>query len=298
MVGVVFNPNAGRGRAAALRSELERRLDEAYPDDWVLLTTERHGDGVRRTTELLAKGARRIVSVGGDGTLSECLAALMDTEVPLAVIPVGTGNDFGRHVGVHTLDEAIWNLRDDNVVDIDVGIANGKPFIDTLACGFDSAVGQRVNEGFRYLKGTAAYVGAIASTLRRYQPVEMEITVDDHRWTGRAMLAAVCNCRSYGGGFKVAPGASIVDGLLDVVVVESMPKSRFVCQLPKVMKGQHMNLPEVHHWAGKKVRLVADPPIRWMLDGELQDTTPVDVEVAPARRPMVIPLRDDAAEPG
>jgi diacylglycerol kinase (ATP) len=297
MVGVVFNSNAGRGRATALRTELERRLEEAFPDDWALAPTERAGDGGRQTARLLDAGATRIASAGGDGTLSECLAALMDTRIPLAVIPVGTGNDFGRQVGIRTLDEAIWNLRDDNIVDVDVGLAGGKPFLDTLACGFDSAVGQRANEGFRYLKGTAAYVGAIASTLRRYEAVEMEVNVDGKVWSGRAMLAAICNCRSYGGGFQVAPEASITDGLLDVVVVERMSKARFVCQLPKVMKGRHMSLPEVHHWTGKSVKLSVYPPIRWMLDGELQGDTPVQVEIAPARRPMVIPASDDAFEP-
>ena len=285
--GIVLNPASGRGKGGRLEAELCARLDQVAPQSWSLVKTTAKGDAARCIQELTALGCTRIASAGGDGTLTECLEALMPTDIPLGVIPLGTGNDFGRQIGVRTLSEGLDALVSGQVILADVGEANGKPFLDTIACGFDSAVGQRVNEGFRHLKGTAAYIGAVVSTLRTYKCSDMEVEVDGEVRRGRAMLCAVCNCRSYGGGLNVAPNASIADGLLDVVIVQEMSKARFLMQFPKVFKGTHLGLPEVKSWKAREVSIQSDPPIRWMRDGEMEDFTPLKITVNQASRPIL-----------
>lgn len=291
MIGIVLNPAAGRGRGAKIRSAIEEELAK-HPQEWRILATSGPGDGARCTQELIAAGAARIGVAGGDGTLSECLPVMQDSSIPLGVIPLGTGNDFGRHIGVRTWRQGLETLIAGSPERIDIGLVNGRPFLDTVACGFDSAVGQRVNEGSHFLKGTAAYLAAVIATLASYRCSEMTIRVDGEAWSGRAMLCAVCNCRSYGGGLNVAPHASITDGLLDVVVVQEMSKLRFLMQFPKVFRGSHLDLPEVRHWQGTQIQIESNPPIRYLRDGELEGFTPGEIEILPARQLMMLPAKE------
>lgn len=289
MIGVVFNPHAGQGKAGKHLRDLQQALDRIAPGNWTLASTQGKGDASRLAAEFKADGADVIAAAGGDGTLTECLQTIHGSGVPLALLPFGTGNDFGRQIGVRTMEDGVEALAAGTIVNVDVGMAGDHLYLDTFACGFDSAVGQRVNKGYRFLSGTAAYLAAVVSTLRTYKAAEIEVQLDDTAWSGRAMLVTVANCRTYGGGLKVAPQASITDGFLDVIIVEAMSPVRFLTQFPKVVRGSHIGLPEVHHWQAKRVAISSEPGICWMTDGELRQMTPVVIEGRWASQPFCVP---------
>ena len=289
MIGVVFNPHAGQGKAGKHLRDLQEELERIAPGNWRIASTKGKGDASRLAAEFKEDGAEVVAAAGGDGTLTECLQTIHGSGVPLALLPFGTGNDFGRQIGVRTIEDGVRALVERTIVNVDVGMAGDHLYLDTFACGFDSAVGQRVNEGYRFLSGTSAYLAAVVSTLRTYRAAKIEIKLDDTTWSGQAMLVTVANCRTYGGGLKVAPRASITDGMLDVIVVEAMSPVRFLTQFPKVMRGTHIDLPDVHCWQAKRVVISADPGVCWMTDGELRQMTPVVIEGRWASQPFCVP---------
>src|SRR6185503_970982 len=121
------------------------------------------------------------------------------------------------------------------------------------------AVADRINKGFRNLRGTTAYLAAVFQTLMSYRATNLKIVVDGKKIETRAMLCALANARCYGGGMVVAPKAELQDGLLDLVLVKELGKLEFLINFPKVMKGAHLSHPKVTHLTFKKLEMESDP---------------------------------------
>jgi diacylglycerol kinase (ATP) len=227
-----------------------------------------------------------VVAVGGDGTVSEVAEALIGTENRLAVIPLGTGNDLARTLGfgtdINVATEAALNGEPWRI-DAYRWSCGGKTGhgVNIAGCGFDAVVAERINQGYRWIRGTQAYVAAMLECLVRYQPAPVRIRVDEEEFETTAMLIAVANAQSYGGGMRVAPDAGLDDGLLDVVVVQGLPKLDFLRAFPQVFKGTHTSHPRVRVLRGARVEIEATPALPFLVDGELVGTSPVKIEVVP-----------------
>jgi diacylglycerol kinase family enzyme len=166
-------------------------------------------------------------------------------------------------------------------VPVDLGRAAGRPFLVAAGIGFDAAVARSVNEQPRWLRGSLAYAVAVLSTLRTYQPTLLHISVDGVTQEHLAYMAAVANIRTYGGGMRIAPNASIRDGMLDVCVVQALPRWRFLLAAGSVYRGAHVRHPAVRMYRGRTIRIQSEPPAPVVLDGELAGATPVELSVEP-----------------
>ena len=290
-VQMIINPGAGRGRgmAAAQSAEVEFHLAGWRTD---LRVTSGPGDA----TAIARAAAGRydlIAACGGDGTLCEVLNGTQASDTPVAFIPAGTGNDFGRTLGLPpTPREAARQVVAGQPRRLDLMRLDAPPLaaINVIGIGFDAAVAARMNRGARLGGGAWPYLAAVMAELARLRPVKLRLWVDGEAWAGEALLVAIANAQSYGGGMRIAPEACVDDGLLDVVVVEPLGRVEFLRTLPRVFKGTHVRHPAVSCRRGREIIVESDAPAPVMVDGDLRATTPLRVTVAPGAAHLWLPV--------
>lgn len=242
---------------------------------------------VRRACE---GGADLVVAAGGDGTLHEVVNGAVQTSAIVALLPMGTGNDFARATGLPRDPlQAADVVRTGVVAPVDLGRLGEEWFVNVAACGFDATVGERINRGYRHLRGTAAYLAAVVETLWRYRATDMKVRVDDQTVEIRAMLCAVANGISYGGGMRIAPDARWDDGLLDVCIVRECGRAEFLLAFPKVFRGAHRDHPKVMMLRGRQVHVESRPPVPVLVDGEMCGETPARFSVLPGALRLLLP---------
>jgi diacylglycerol kinase (ATP) len=215
-----------------------------------------------------------------------------DRPTPLAVIAAGTGNDNARELGLPVRDPhtAAGLVTAGRTRPVDLGrcvTASGvtRWWIGVLGGGFDSVVNERASQ-MRWPRGPMRYNVAVARELPVFRPIPYVVTVDGARLTTEAMLVAVANGPAFGGGMRVAPDASYVDGLLDVVILHRVSRAEFVRVFPRVFRGTHVTHPRVEVLRGRCVRLEA-PGIVAQADGERFEPLPLDLEVVPGALTVV-----------
>jgi len=190
-----------------------------------------------------------IVACGGDGTVHLALNVAMIKNIPLAVVPMGTGNDFARHYGIKNLHVAKQVLAEKPTIKIDVGEiskANGENrFYGAVAsCGFDALVNERANQ-IAGPNGPIKYLWSVFLELRDLKPLKLRIELDHRKEEGEYSLVAIANTASYGGGMKIAPAASPTDGKFSCVIVGKVNRRTLVRVLPRVFTGGHVFHPAV-----------------------------------------------------
>ncbi len=237
------------------------------------------------------EGAGIVVACGGDGTVGEVASGLMGSGAALALLPLGTGNDLARHLGLFDLKTAIDSLLSGETKPLDavrwqIGEEEGS-FVNVAGAGFDAFVADRINTGFRYLRGTSAYVAAVIDTLRKFKACEMTVTVDGRSHRVKAMLCAIANASSYGGGMRISPNSDSGDGLLEVVLVQEVSHLEFLRTFPKVFDGKHLVHPAVKVVQGRSVLIESTRPIPVLCDGELEGMTPAQFRVVPSALKVV-----------
>ena len=218
-----------------------------------------------------------VIAVGGDGLLHLVLQKITPAQVPLAVIPAGTGNDFVRTLGwsPDDVDAILQAVLSKNPQSVDLGLVDGEWFAAILSTGFDSIVNEKANT-MSWPKGPMKYNVAIAIELPRFAPRHYEIVLDDRTISTQAMLIAVANGRSYGGGMLVCPHADIADGYFDVMVLHPVSKLEFIKVFPRVFKGTHITHPAVEIVRSKSVKISSDAVA--YADGERIGQLPVSAQ--------------------
>jgi len=300
---VVLNPAAGRGTGARRREDLEALLaaeaaTRRCPFAWRILETRAPGDAARLARAAAADGADLLVAAGGDGTLSEVVNGIAGSGVRLGIVPLGTGNDFARELGVHaSLGRSVHTLIHGVPRRVDLGRAGDRWFINVAGCGFDAAVAARVNRGFRRLRGTTAYLAAVCLELCRLRPTGIAVAVDDRTIEMRGLLCAMANSPSYGGGMRIAPDARIDDGLLDVFLLAEAGRLEFLRAFPRVFRGAHVNHPKVTLLRARRVAVETASPLPVLIDGEVWGTTPMQCHVVPGAIEVMAPASADRTGP-
>ena len=278
MWAIVINPTSGQGKGAQIGKLVVgyfAKHDLAYQ-----IITGISAENVSRdlrnflTSVTDCKG---VVCVGGDGLAHLVLQAVVPKKVAFAVIPAGTGNDFVRTLNwpLDELENQLNCITTQSPEEIDLGIVDGEWFGAVLSSGFDSVVNEKANT-LRWPKGPAKYNLAIALELPLFKPSHFEIELDDRKISTEAMLIAVANGSSYGGGMQVCPNASLTDGLFDVMVLNPISKLEFVKVFPKVYSGEHISHPEVNIYRTKKIQISAAAVA--YADGERIGTLPISAE--------------------
>ena len=277
---VVVNPKAGQGAAASLATQVVGFLasrEIAYR----MISPNSVAETKSLVSESLRNGeASKLLSVGGDGLFHLLLQLAMEFKVPLAVAPGGTGNDFYRTLGWFNseLREYLEHLISTEPTFVDVGVADGEYFGAVLSSGFDSVVNERANK-MKWPKGPAKYNVAIALEFPRFNAIEFKIFADEKVLEVEAMLIAIGNGQSYGGGMRVCPNADLHDGLLDIMILHPVSKFEFLKVFPTVYQGTHIEHPQVEVIRAKKVR-IESAAIAYA-DGERIGQLPVQVESLP-----------------
>lgn len=293
-VVVIRNPQSGRGRFISKWPELERSIREATQGSLEFWNTEGPGHATELARQACQIGVGSVIAAGGDGTISQVANGLIGRDVTFAVIPCGTGNDLCRTLGLGaSIPSALEAIRHRSVTRMDVAHYQTDKqegyFLNVAGIGFDAAVADRINRGMRLLSGTSAYLAAVLTTLGQFKAQSIGITLDGHRSDERVMLAAIANAQCYGGGMKIAPLASVTDGLLDVVLVGEIGKGAFLRAFPKVFKGTHLSHPAVTHSRAKRIRLEPNEPAPFLVDGELVSCSWVEIEIQPNKLPIIVP---------
>lgn len=266
----IVNPAAGGGKRLACLSDIQA-VCRANKIKFEITLTK----APKHATELARRAAARyevVVAVGGDGTVNEVVNGLVGSQAALGILPIGSGNDFSREVGLtKDIKKDLTKLIHDRVMAVDVGCVNGAHyFINAFGVGFDGEVAARVRTFMRFSRGFPAYLLAVVRTLATFQFPELTLTIDRHApIRKRVLFVSVANGTTYGGGFRVAPEAKIDDGFFTVCQVDKTGKWYALRQIPKFMKGRHLGLPAVHMFTGQTVVIEAEQPLQAQIDGEL-----------------------------
>lgn len=255
-----------------------------HPD---LMVTRAPGDAGQWAA---ASDHDRVLVCGGDGSVGDVAAALAHRDLALGIIPTGRGNDFGAVLGIPAgREQAIDAFLTGGVRAVDLGRANGRFFCTVAGIGFDAHVNGKVQGWPWRALGRWSYTVGVIAYLPTFKPPTMTITGPFGRISGRGYLVAVSNSGVYGGGIRIAPGSSPVDGLLDVCVVGVMGRLELLRLLPTAYSGEHLNHPAVSMYQGDEIVVEADRPMPVVLDGESAGETPVRFSVAAAALRVVVP---------
>ena len=277
---VVVNPKAGMGAAASLATQVVGFL-QSRDISYRMISPNSAAETKSLVAESLRNGdTTRLLSVGGDGLFHLLLQFAIEFKVPLAIVPGGTGNDFYRTLGWfdHDLNEYLEHLISVEPSLVDVGVVDGEYFGAVLSSGFDSVVNERANR-MKWPKGPAKYNVAIALELPKFEPIEFKIFADEKILEVAAMLIAIGNGRSYGGGMQVCPDADLHDGLFDIMILHPVSTLEFIKVFPTVYKGTHVEHPQVEVIRAKAIRIESSAVA--YADGERIGQLPVQVESLP-----------------
>lgn len=277
MWAIAINPSSGQGRSIAISEEVIQYFATKKLEYQIFSASSAAELRIQLENSLDTKTVDGVISVGGDGLAHLILQITVPRNIPFAIIPAGTGNDIVRTLGwsLENIQSQLDRITTTAPEAIDLGNVDSEWFAAILSTGFDSIVNERANR-LKWPKGPQRYNVAIARELPRFTPIEYEITTDSRTFTTKAMLIAIGNGRSYGGGMLVCPQAHINDGLFDVMILEPVSKLEFLKVFPKVYSGSHLTHPKVSTFRTKKITIQADAVA--YADGERIGAAPISAE--------------------
>ena len=257
------------------------RLRAAQVEVQDLVGSDAEEAGALARTALAEPDLDALVVCGGDGMVHLATQALIGGTVPLGIIPAGTGNDVARYLGIERDDPtaAAARVMRGRTRRIDLARCGERVFLTVLAAGFDALVNERANR-MRWPRGQMRYNLATLAELRTFRPLSYALELDDRTWHTEAMLVAVGNGPSFGGGLRIAEGADLTDGLLDVVVIGPMSRAGLVRTYPSLFRGTHTSHPQFTRHRVRRVR-VECPGVTAYADGERIGPLPVTIESLP-----------------
>ncbi|MET3963849.1 diacylglycerol kinase (ATP) [Marmoricola sp. OAE513] len=287
-IAVLTNPTSGKGKGGSVADSVVPRLTDAG-FDVRQLTGKDADEALDLARGVVADGVETLAVIGGDGMMHLAAQALAGTATRLGVIPAGTGNDVARALDIPRDDPlaATDVVIGGNERTIDLGRIGAKYFVTVLAAGFDAIVNERAND-MTWPKGQMRYNLATLAELRTFSPIPYVIEVDGRQHRFDAMMVAVGNTTSYGGGMLITDGALADDGLLDVIAIAPMTKLELLRTFPKLFTGAHIGHPKVTRYQGSTVT-VAAPGIVAYADGERMSSLPLTVEVVPQALRVLVP---------
>lgn len=278
---------------------LERLCDAGVEVDvsYRLRDAARVPDTVR---EIVADGCDVLILGGGDGTVSSVVDVLAGTGTALAILPLGTANDFARTLEIPAdLERACSVVASGEIVDVDLGLAGGNHYVNVASVGLGVAVSEALSPRLKRTAGPAAYPLAAIKAFRRHEPFAARLSFPDGDHEAveldRLLQVAVGNGRFYGGGNVVAAGAGIDDRALDVYAIELGRRARLLGVVPRFRSGEFVHRDDVHHYRTARVRLETDPELPINLDGEVEARTPELFQVAGNALHVVVPAGATAA---
>ena len=274
---LAINPTSGNGNGALVGQKVISYLQGQGVNFQVRFGKSALDLKSSISTDISSQEIAGVIGVGGDGLMHLILQLCVPNHIPFAIVPAGTGNDFVRTLGwsLTSVEPFLQHVLDTPARPIDLGNVDSEWFGAILSTGFDSIVNERANR-IKWPKGAMRYNLSIALELPQFTPREYTITCDGEVIRTKAMLVAIGNGKSYGGGMNVCPQAQINDGLFDVIILEPVSKIEFLKVFPRVYSGSHITHPKVRSLRAAKVTIDADAIA--YADGERIGPAPISAE--------------------
>jgi diacylglycerol kinase (ATP) len=269
---IIVNPNAGGGAPLQLLPEVEKELALRFYNYSIF-------------KDLLPNdisGFSDLVIVGGDGTINKTLNHFSDINIPIIILPAGTGNDFSwKLYGKKSSMDILKDVIDNEPIKVDAGCCNGRIFLNGVGIGFDGEVARQLGE--KKSLGFLSYLLAVLKTIFYYKASLITIDGNEIQKENRYLMISVANGSRYGGGFMVAPKAIINDGVLDLVLVEALPVLQRLRYLPLMKKGGHITRSFVAYYNVEKIIITSDQILPAHLDGELLCSNRFEIYILKAK---------------
>ncbi len=259
---IIYNAKSGGGKARKVLIKLKSFLDNSHIEFLEYLTKKRFDtDGIFKAFD--GYKPTLVVTCGGDGTAHDTVNALLPTNIPFLILPAGSGNDFATMLYGQQKTETLFpKIKNPMTRQVDLGICNGRYFLNGIGLGFDGAIARQTQQNKSGLLPTRLkYYLAILKNILRFRSFYCLITRNEKTLRVKTFMIAVANGPYYGGGFKIAPKATIQDGLLDIVHIGEMTTIKRPFYIPKVKRGKHLHLPFVQHEQLREVKF-------YSVDGE------------------------------
>jgi diacylglycerol kinase (ATP) len=260
-----------------------KRFQAGSPTQWLQGLPAASGD------------ADAVLIFGGDGTIHRHLPALVRLQLPVLIVPAGSGNDFARALNLRSMRDSLRVWRDfeagkiqARAIDLGVIVPTPSPerthyFCGVAGCGLDSAAARSANRMPRWLRGHGGYALALLPLLLKLPAYSMRLTqVNGENRTDAeklTVLAAFANTQFYGDGMRIAPKADFTDGKLDICRINALNPFELFCMFPTVYFGRHLLLPEVEYSRAERVHVQTETPLEIYADGEFVCETPAEISV-------------------
>ena len=286
-LGIIVNPKANRGGAAIIGGQ----VFEAFAKAGIAVINLSAGTALeakKKAEELIRlQEISALVAVGGDGTTQLCAGIAIPNQIPLGIIPAGSGNDQARELKIDltNIPAAVKNIVDSlgspKRVDAMKVSVSGKEIwsMGSISGGFDALCATRANS-LRWPKGPNSYIAALLLELPSFNAIEYHLDVDGEKRVIEAMLCGVANVKNFGGGMMISPNSDITDGELEVFILHKVSRARLLRIFPTVYKGKHLRFPEVEIFKAKSIK-ISNENYPVTCDGELVGKAPFSTEVHP-----------------
>jgi diacylglycerol kinase (ATP) len=273
---LIYNPTSGREEMKRRLPDILQRLERGGLETSTHATTG-EGDATLAAAEAIERGFDLIIAAGGDGTLYEVINGMAEKEFrpPLGILPVGTTNDFARALGIpRTLEYACDLIVQQYTRVIDVGKMNQRYFINIAGGGSLTELTYEVPSKLKTMIGQLAYYMKGLEKLPRLRPIELYIRTEEQELHEEVMLFLIANSNSVGGFERLAPGASLNDGLFDCLILKKCNLAEFIRVVTMALRGEHLNDPNVIYFQTRSLQIMSPDYVQLNLDGEFGGTLP------------------------
>jgi diacylglycerol kinase (ATP) len=297
---LIYNPAAGhRGMARELQDAMRYLEGRGWQIVW--RQTRGTGDATTYAREAAATGLDVAIAAGGDGTIGQVVNGIAGTQTALGVIPVGTANVWAREVGLpygtplhqDSVQDAVEILAEGQPRVVDLGRVNGTYFLMWVGIGFDAQVTAEVETRPEVKRrfGLLFFTITALTKALNLKGTRAGIVLDGERLSQRVLLIVASNIQLYGGIMRIAPMASMNDGLLDICIFRGYSGLRAYIHFVSILLGTHTRNPEITYHQGRRMTIETSRPLPVHLDGDVIGTTPVEIEVVPHALHVIVPRR-------
>lgn len=270
----IINPVAGLGKGLKVWEKLKDYLiKEKIKFDYKITEYPRHATEIAK--EVIKRGYRILISVGGDGTIREVAGGIEDKDVLFGIIPAGRGRDLPRTLKLpkNPFDALKIILNNKRYIEIDHPKINDERFVNFCGVGLDAEVTKVANSKYKSL-GVLSYLFAFLEVLKRWKVPEFMIEIEGKIRKVKAYLITIANGKFAGGGMQISPVSNVSDGFLNIIIFHNMSKLKLLLNFPKVyFGGTHMKLKEVEHIRTKELKINLNEGIMTQADGDLVNGT-------------------------
>ena len=290
---IIFNPSSGR---QLMQRRIDYLINLLVNDGYIVqkFDTQKKDDAMLETMKSCEEGWDFIIACGGDGTVNEVAKGIAKSErkIPVAILSAGTVNDFANHVGLpKNMDRFFQMIKDEKIIDVDLGKVNEQYFVNVAASGFLTSVGYQVQPEAKAIFGRMAYYieGAMEIPKQSFHPMRVRFESEEYNKEEDIHLFLISNSASIGGFKRLAPDASISDGYLDVVIIKKSDVQDLAQIFISIFRGEHINHPNVSYFKSKRVVVESEEKTPIDVDGEYGGTLPAIFEVVPAGFKIFVP---------